>query len=56
MDRVEPDTGDAEPGQVVQAADQTADVADSVTVGIGEGVDVQAVDDGLLIPPVADSP
>ena len=53
VDRVQPQAGHAEPGQVVQPADEAPDVADAVAVGVGERVDVEAVDDGLLVPPLA---
>jgi hypothetical protein len=53
VDRVEPQAGDAQPGQVVQPPDQSLDVTDAVAVPVGEGVDVGTVNDGFLVPPVA---
>ncbi len=50
MDGVEPDAGDAQPGQVVEPAGEAGEVADPVTVGVLERLDVEAVDDGLLVP------
>ena len=53
VDRVEPQTGHAEPAQVVEPADQAAEVADAVVVGVREQLDVDAVDDGLVVPLLA---
>ena len=50
MDRVEPQAGHAEPGQIVQPADQSTQVALAVAVGILEAVDLEAVDDRRLVP------
>ena len=36
MDRVEPQAGDAQPGQIVQPADQARQVAAAVAVGVLE--------------------
>jgi len=41
---------------VVEPPDQPSDVAAAVAVGVGERVDVEAIDDGLLIPPIAHGP
>ena len=48
--RVQPETGDPEPGQVVEPADQAAQVADAVAVGVLEGLHVEAVEDSFLVP------
>ncbi len=53
MDRVEPQAGDAEPGQVVQPADQPAQVAVAVAVGVLKRSDVEAVDGGLAVPAIS---
>src|SRR3954451_6076139 len=50
MDRVQPQARRTEPGQVVQAARQTAQVADPVTIGVLEDVDLDAIDDSFLVP------
>ena len=48
----EPDGGDAEALEVVEAAHEAAEVADAVAVGVHEGADVEAVEDGVLVPEV----
>ena len=50
MDRVQPEAGHPEPGEVVEPVDETGEVTDPVAVGVLEGVDVDAVDDGLAEP------
>ena len=50
VDGVQPDAGDAQPRQVVEPDDQALEVADAVRVGVLEGLDIQAVDDGFLVP------
>ena len=50
IERQQPDGRDAELLQIVEAAGQATKVADAVTVGIGEGLDVQLVDDRVLVP------
>ena len=52
--RLEPDAGDAEPGEVVEAAHQPFEIADAVAVCVLIFLDVEAVDDGVLIPEVVD--
>ena len=51
MDRVQPQAGDPQPSEVVEAADQAPQVAVTVTVGVLEGAHLDAVDHRLLIPP-----
>jgi hypothetical protein len=51
-ERHQPDAGDAEAVQVIDLLDQPAEVAAAVTVAVGVGLDVQAVDDGVLPPQV----
>ena len=46
----QPDRVDAERLHVVELLGQAAEVADAVAVGVGEGLDVQLVDDGVLVP------
>ncbi len=53
VERHQPQAGDAELGEVVDALGQAPQVADAVAVGVVEGLDVQAVDDGALPPQVA---
>jgi hypothetical protein len=52
VERHQPDAGHPEPGQVVDLAHEPGEVADAVTVPVGEQLDVQAVDDGVLPPQV----
>jgi hypothetical protein len=49
-EREEPDAGDAQVLQVVQLLQQTLEVAHAVVVAVGEGADVQLVDDRVLVP------
>jgi hypothetical protein len=46
----EPDDVDAELLHVVELLDQPVEVADAVAVGVAEGLDVQLVEDGVLVP------
>ena len=46
----EPDRVDAEALDVVEPLHQAGEIADAVAVGIVEGLDVQLVDDGVLVP------
>ena len=54
LERHQPDGGDAQALQIVQAAHQAREIADAVAVGIHVGADGQAVDDGVLVPEVVD--
>ena len=45
-----PEAGDAEVLQVVQARHEAGEVADAVVVGVGEGADMDLVDDGVFVP------
>ena len=49
----QPQAGHAELGEVVDALGQSRQVADAVPVGVVVGLDVDAVDDGVLPPEVA---
>jgi hypothetical protein len=51
MDRVEPQTCDAQPREVVEPADQPLQVAVAVAIGVLEGLHVDAIDDRFLVPP-----
>ena len=51
VDGAEPHDVDAQLVEVTQAAGQAGDVADPVTVGVGEGAGIDLVDDGAA-PPV----
>ena len=46
----EPEAGDAEVLEVVEAGDEPGEVADAVCVGVLEGADVEFVDDCVLVP------
>ena len=46
----EPDGGDAQVLDVVELVDQSAKIADAVAAFVAEGLDVQFVDDGVLVP------
>src|SRR5262249_54984092 len=52
LKRLKPDAGDTESGEIVQTAGNTLEVADSVTVGIHKGPNVQTVDNGVLVPEI----
>ena len=54
LERHQPNGGDAEPVQVIQAAHQPLEVADPVPIGIHVGADRQAVDHRILVPEVID--
>jgi len=56
LERHEPDRGDAEPVQIVEAPHQALEVTHTVAVGIHIGADGQAIDDGILVPEVFDHP
>jgi hypothetical protein len=48
----QPEAGDAKPGQVGQPIRQPDEVPDTIAVRIEEGLDVEAVDDGVLVPEI----
>ena len=54
IERLQPDAGDAEPREVVEPAHQPFEIADAVAVGVLVLLDVEAVDDGVLVPEVVD--
>jgi len=45
-----PEAGDAKILEVVELGDEALEVADAVGVGVGEGADVQLVDDRVFVP------
>src|SRR5690606_8622737 len=55
IEGVEPDTGDANTGQFVEAAHEARKVAHSVTVAILVRFDVQTINDGVFVPQVSAS-
>ena len=52
VERQQPQRGDAEVGQVVEPRREPLEVAGAVAVRVGEGSDVQLVDDGVAVPVV----
>ncbi len=46
----EPETGDSEILQVIEARDKAREVANAVTIGVLEGADVQFVKDCVFVP------
>ena len=51
----QPETGDTEAREMVQAHGEAAEVADAVPVAVHVRLDVDAVDDRVLVPEVADA-
>ena len=47
LKRHEPDCGDADALEIVETVHQAEEIADAVAVGVHEGGDRQAVDDGV---------
>ena len=50
IERQQPERGDAELLQIVELFGQSGKIADAVIVAVGEGLDVQLIDDGVLVP------
>ena len=50
VERQQPQRGDAEILQIPQFLGQPGKVADAVIVAVGEGLDVELIDDGILVP------
>ena len=50
IERQQPQRGDAEILQIVELLGQAGEIADAVIVAVGEGLDVQLIDDGVLVP------
>ncbi len=54
VERQDPQAGHAEAGEIVEPAHQPLEVADAVAARVDEPLDVDAVDDGVLVPEVLD--
>ena len=52
IERQQPQAGDAEAGEIVAAVGQPGEIADAVAVAVHVRLDVEAVDDGVLVPKV----
>src|SRR5206468_3324998 len=52
----QPQSGDSEASQVVEPADEPLEVADAIAVGVHERPNVQAIENGVLVPEVLDHP
>src|SRR5258705_7014055 len=50
----QPDRGNAEPVQIIQAPQQTLEIANAVAVSIHIGADGEAIDHAVLVPEVID--
>src|SRR6266508_237374 len=50
----EPDAGDPEDCKVLDATGEALEIADAVAVRVHERFDVEAVDDGVLVPEIVD--
>ncbi len=50
----QPDRGDPQPLQIVEAAHQSLEVPDAVGVGVHERADGEAVEDSVLVPEIVD--
>src|SRR5687768_2053959 len=48
----EPDTGDTDAGEIIEALRQAAKVPDTIAVAVHVSFDIQAVEDGVLPPKV----
>jgi hypothetical protein len=54
VERLQPEAGHSEAGQVLQAAAEALEVADAVAVAVHVRLDVEAIQDGVLVPEVLD--
>ena len=54
IERLQPDAGDAQARQVVEPPAQPFEVADAIAVRVLVFLDIQAVNDGVLVPKVVD--
>src|SRR2546430_14426261 len=52
LERHQPDRGDAEPVQIVEAPQQSLEIANAIAIRVHIGADRKAVDDAVLIPEV----
>src|SRR6202011_988871 len=50
VERQQPQRGDAEVLQIAELFGQASEIADAVIVAVGEGFDVELIDDGILVP------
>src|SRR5690606_29078403 len=53
IERHQPDTGDAEPGEIVDILRQPAEIPDTIAIAVAKGLDVQAIEHGIGPPHVA---
>src|SRR5262249_49483809 len=54
LERHQPESSDAEPMQVIQAAHQPLEVTNTITIGIHVGADRQAINHRVLVPEIVD--
>jgi hypothetical protein len=54
IERLKPEAGDAEPGEVVEPARQPREVADAVAIRVEVLLDVEAVENRIFVPEVVD--
>jgi hypothetical protein len=52
IERLEPHTGDAQAGEVVQPPCQAGEVPNTIAIRVEVFLDIEAVDDGVLVPEV----
>src|SRR4051794_5624290 len=50
IERQEPKRGDTEFLEVIKLINQSAKIADAIAIAVGEGLDVQLVDDRVFLP------
>jgi hypothetical protein len=50
--RKKPDGGNAEFLKVVEFLGETGEIANAVGIAVGEGADVELVDDGVFVPEI----
>ena len=53
IERQKPKRGDAQFLKIIEFACQADEVADTIVVAVGEGLDVKLIDDGVLVPEIA---
>ena len=53
VERHQPETGDAEPGEVIDPAGEPGEVADAVAIAVEECFDIEAIDDRVFPPEIA---
>ena len=54
IERLEPHAGNAQAGEIVEPTHEAGEVADAVAVGIEVLLNVEAIDDRVLVPEIAD--